>query len=97
MKIQLYRRHYGVHTPVREAIEIPCAYTDIYKGEDIINEQLLIDNIPVNYLLTKVGHVLLVANGFGQCGLEKFANWSKYYDAYVLHIEPSKNDNIEDN
>lgn len=90
MQIQLFRRHYGAHTPapVREAIEIPCTYKDIYKGEDKINEQLLIDNIPSDYLLTKVGHVLLVANGVRQCGLEKFANWSKYYDAYVLHIEP---------
>ena len=57
MQIQLFRRHCGVHTPVREAIEIPCAYKDIYKGEDKINEQLLIDNILSDYLLTKVGHV----------------------------------------
>ena len=90
MIIQLFHRHYGVHTPVKEAIKIPCEYTDVYKGEDNINEQLLIDNIPDDYLLYEVGHILLIADGTGQCGLEKFANWGKYYDGYVLHIDPAE-------
>ena len=93
MIIQLFRRHYEVHAPVKAAIKIPCEYTDVYKGEDNINEQLLIDNIPDNYLMCKVGHTLLVADGTGQCGLEKFRNyWGKYCNGYELHIAPQMED-----
>ena len=88
--IQLFHRHYGVHIPVKEAIKIPCEYTDVYKGEGNINEQLLIDNIPDDYLLCEVGHILLGADGIGQCGLEKFANWGKHYYSYVLLIDPAE-------
>jgi hypothetical protein len=99
MKIQLFYRSYGIHKPIKEAINIPCRFEDVYLGEDRINEQLLIDNIPEGYLQSAQSRVLLVVddglNSVGQCGLEKFLNWKKYFDSYVLHL--SKEENNGDN
>lgn len=89
MYIQLMRRHYGVHSPIKH-VEIPCDFNDVYLGEDRINEQLLLDNIPDGWLPVEPHQILLVAidehgNGTGQyCKI--FRDWKKYFSCYVLEL-----------
>ena len=95
MYIQLMRRHYGVHNPVKY-IEIPCNFSDVYLHNDCINEKLLLENIPEGWLPVPPSEILLMVgdddSGTGQCGLKLFRNWSKYYDSYSLELreKPSK-------
>ena len=89
MFIQLYHRHYGVHKPIKHT-EIPCDFHGVYIGEDRINEELLLNNIPEKWLPVPAGMILLVVgdeNGStGQYDLERFRPWAKYFDAYVLEL-----------
>lgn len=89
MYIQLSHRHFGVHKPIKHT-EIPCEFKDIVLGDDHINEELLLKHIPENWLSDKPEKILVTVEdkygGTGQCGLEHFRNWSKYYDAYVLNL-----------
>ena len=93
MYIQLMHRHYGMHSPVKH-IEIPCEFSEVYLGEDNINEDLLLDSMPNGWLPTKAENILLaVADKYGSTGqrkLTKFRSWAKYFDAYCLelHKEP---------
>lgn len=93
MYIQLMHRHYGLHSPIKH-IEIPCEFSEVYLSNDNINEELLLESIPKDWLPTKVENILLaVADKYGstgQCGLNKFRSWAKYFDAYCLelHKEP---------
>lgn len=93
MFVTLRHRHYGVHKFIKE-IEIPCNFDEVYLGEDNINEQLLLDNIPKGWLRDKPNQILLMVedelgNGTGQHNLKIFRNWSKYYDCYSLTISKS--------
>ena len=89
MYIQLMRRHYGVHSPIKH-VEIPCNFNDVYLGEDHINELLLLSNIPDGWLPVEPQNILLVVidehgNGTGQyCKI--FRNWEKYFSCYVLEL-----------
>lgn len=89
MYIELRHRHYGVHKPVKH-IEIPCAFSDVYLGEDHINEKLLLENIPDGWLPTKPCNILLTVDfgncGCGQYGVNEFRPWAKYFDSYVLTL-----------
>jgi hypothetical protein len=96
MKVILYRRHYGIHTPVKET-EIDGKFEDYYLGEDQINEDLLLKNLPKGFLPVDPSKVLLsvqiindetgeIVSGRGQRGLKKFRNWAKYFDAYNLEL-----------
>jgi len=96
MKVILNRRHYGVHSPIKEAI-IDGEFTDYYLGEDQINEELLLKNLPEGFLPVSPSKVLLsvqnvssktgdVIGATGQRGLKKFKNWAKYFDAYNLEL-----------
>ena len=93
MYIQLMHRHYGVHEPIKHT-EIPCEFSEVYLGEDYINEELLLEHIPEGWLPTNPSLILLAVGdkygSTGQCGLEKFRSWAKYFDAYCLelHNEP---------
>lgn len=93
MYIQLMRRSYGLHEPIKH-LEIPCDFSDIYLGENNINEDLLLEHIPEGWLQDKPSNVLItVANKnytTGQYGLKKFKSWAKYFNAYVveLHRKP---------
>ena len=93
MYIQLMHRSLGVHDPIKH-IEIPCRFEDVYLGEDNINEDLLLENIPKGWLPTSPSLILLtVGNKYGTTGqynLDKFRVWAKYFDAYCLelHKEP---------
>ena len=93
MYIQLMHRHYGLHSPIKH-IEIPCEFSDVYLGEDNINEELLLESIPEGWLPTKTESILLATadkyGSTGQRGLKKFRSWAKYFDAYCLelHQEP---------
>ena len=94
MYIQLMRRSYGIHTPIKH-LEIPCDFSDIYLGENNINEDLLLEHIPKGWLQDKPSNVLItVANNngstTGQFKLKKFKSWAKYFNAYVveLHRKP---------
>ena len=82
MYIQLMRRSYGLHEPIKH-LEIPCDFSDIYLGEDNINEDLLLEHIPRGWLPDKNGTT-------GQRNLKKFKSWAKYFNAYVveLHRKP---------
>lgn len=89
MYIQLMRRHYGMHSPIKH-IEIPCEFSDVYKGDDNINEKLLLNSIPDGWLPVEPRKILLtVADEYGSTGqsyLDVFRNWSKYFDSYVLEL-----------
>ena len=95
MKVILNRRHFGVHTPVKEAV-IEGEFTDYYLGEDQINEDLLLKNLPKGFLPVDPSKVLLsvqnvndageVIGATGQIGLKIFRNWAKYFDAYNLEL-----------
>ena len=89
MYIQLYHRSYGVHTPIKH-IEIPCDFHRVYISNDKIDEELLMSNIPDNWLPVPEDRILLtVGNGngsTGQCNLSIFRPWAKYFDAYVLEL-----------
>lgn len=87
MYIQLMHRQYGLHSPVKH-IEIPCEFSDVYLGEDNINEELLLKHIPEGWLPTKTEQILLAVGdnhgSTGQRNLTKFGSWEKYFDAYCL-------------
>ena len=90
VRIILCKRHFGEHKILKE-INVDCKFSDVYLGEDDINEELLLSVIPKNFLPTEPKNILLVkidedGGGTAQRGLNIFKNWSKYYDAYVLHI-----------
>lgn len=93
MYIQLMHRHYGVHEPIKH-VEIPCEFSEVYLGDDNINEELLLKSIPAGWLPTKPEQILLAVAtknwSTGQCKLTKFRSWAKYFDAYCLelHKEP---------
>lgn len=93
MYIQLMHRHYGFHKPIKH-IEIPCEFSEVYLGDNNINEELLLESIPKDWLPTKPSSILLTVEnkfgGTGQYGLNKFCSWAKYFDSYVLelHKEP---------
>jgi hypothetical protein len=88
--IQLNKRHYGIHSALKY-LELPnVAFEDIYLGEDQINEELLLTNIPDGWLPVPPERILLMVGdslgSTGQNGLIKFRNWSKYFDSYSLDI-----------
>lgn len=89
MYIQLMYRSYGVHQPIKH-IEIPCAFSEVYKSEDNINEELLLSNIPDGWLPTKPSWILITvvdkSCATGQRNLSLFRNWEKYFDSYVLDL-----------
>lgn len=96
MKISLWRRQYGIHEKVKETT-IEGDFNDYYKGEDDINEDLLMQNIPEKFLPKKPERILIsvqsvnssgeVTGGTGQRRLKVFKNWAKYFDSYVLELE----------
>jgi hypothetical protein len=75
---------------VKGIIEIPCSFSDVYHCVDNIDEELLLKSIPDKYLPVPANEVLILVSDkygcTGQCGLEKFRNWSKYYDCYSLEL-----------
>lgn len=90
MYIQLMHRHYGVHEPVKH-MELPCTFDEVYHGNDIIDEDRLLELIPDDWLPVTPSKILLVAVddsgcGTGQYNVEHFMVWAKYFDAYVLEI-----------
>lgn len=95
MYIQLMSRSYGVHEPIKH-IEIPCRFEDVYLSEDHINEELLLEKIPPNWLPVKPKNILLTVvkgyDGTGQAGLSIFRSWAKYFDSYVLQLRKEPED-----
>ncbi len=89
MYIQLMRRCYGVHSPIKH-IEIPCEFNDVYLGDEHINEKLLLENIPDGWLPVEPRMILLTVadetGSTGQGGLEIFMSWGKYFPSYVLEL-----------
>jgi hypothetical protein len=98
MKIELAKRHYGVHKPVKEA-EIPGEFSDYATlmpmprsrpDEFAIDEDKLLAALPDNFLPVAAKSVLLCVSdeggGTGQTGLSRFRNWAKYFDAYCLNL-----------
>ena len=93
MYIQLMHRHYGLHSPVKHT-QIPCEFSEVYLGDNHINEDLLLASIPEGWLPAKPSQILLAIGtkygSTGQYGLKQFHSWAKYFDAYCLelHREP---------
>lgn len=89
MYIQLFHRSLGVHTPIKH-LEIDLNLDDVYKGEDNIDEALLLTVIPEGWLPVKPSDCLLtVANDNGGSAgqyTEIFRPWAKYFDSYVLEL-----------
>ena len=89
MYIQLMHRHYGIHSPVKR-VEIPCGFEEVCQGENKINEDKLLENIPDGWLPDRPENILITVAGvhcsIGQYGLKKFRSWAKYFDAYVLEL-----------
>lgn len=89
MYIQLMSRHFGVHTPIKH-IEIPCNFSEVYKGDDNIDEEILIKSIPECWLPVSPEKILLTvadeAGSTGQRNLSRFMSWRKYFDSYVLEL-----------
>ena len=89
MYIQLYHRHHGVHSPIKH-MKIDCNLSDVYFGQDHINEELLLEHIPAGWLPVAPDKILLTvgsnSGSTGQCNLGKFMSWSKYFDSYMLEL-----------
>lgn len=89
MYIQLMHRHHGFHRPIKH-VEIPCTFSDVYLGDNNINEELLLEYIPEGWLPTKPSLILLTVadecGSTGQRNLNKFRSWAKYFDAYCLEL-----------
>ena len=89
MYIQLAHRHYGIHEPIKH-LKIPCDFNEVYLGDNNINEDLLLKNIPADWLPVPSKAILLaVGNEHGSTGqynVSQFRPWAKYFDAYSLTI-----------
>lgn len=93
MKLVLNKRHYGVHSLVKE-VEIEGTFRNYAKkiGDDDyqINEQKLIESIPKDFLPVDPKNILLTVGeswgSTGQIGLSIFKNWSKYFDCYSIEL-----------
>lgn len=95
MVIRLYHRTNGYHTLVKET-KIPFTFRKYVKGciptEHRIIEDLLIENIPDNFLPVESSKILLTVmdksktGATGQRGLSRFKNWSKYFPGYCLDL-----------
>jgi hypothetical protein len=100
MKVTLYRRHYGVHSRVREsevagsfaewAIQTDPAPGPQWRESLRIREAELIAALPKGFLPVAPGLVLLTVGdatgGTGLVGLQVFRSWAKYFDAYALEL-----------
>lgn len=93
MKVQLRFRSYGVHSLVKE-IEVEGRFSDYCentsKWDYKIDEDKLIDNLPKDFLPTSPNKILVTigndAGSTGQIHLNRFRNWAKYFDCYVLEL-----------
>lgn len=91
MKVILYKRRYGVHRFVKEC-EVPVSFNKVYIKEDVINEDLLLNLLPKNWLPVEPREILLTISdkegcGTGQRGLNRFLPWAKYFDSYVIELQ----------
>ena len=94
MKLELFKRHCGCHTLIRECSikgSFKSYATKIYEKDDYkINEQKLLNAIPKNFLPCEPNQILLTIEenwgGTGQTGLTLFRNWAKYFDSYSLGL-----------
>lgn len=90
MTIELFHRHYGVHHRIK-AIEIPLEFESVYHGEEDVDEDALLDNMPDGWLPVEPHEILLmVADGncaTGISNLVRFRPWAKYFDSYSLVIK----------
>lgn len=98
MKIELTKRHYGLHELVSDG-DVPGVLADyatlapmprIRSDEYAVDEDMLLAALPEGFLPVPPSRVLLLVGdengGTGQSGLSKFRNWAKYFDAYALTI-----------
>jgi hypothetical protein len=96
VKVQLTRRHYGIHDLKKEA-DIPGTLADYatvkpdsgspYDGREYsIDEEKLTAALPEGFLPAPVQHVLVGIDDTAQSGLTVFHDWAKYFDAYMLWL-----------
>ena len=96
MKVELTRRHYGIHDLVKDA-ELPGQFSDYAipvpgttQDEYKIDEDKLLAALPEGFLPVPTRRVLLTVRdadwSTGQVGLTRFKSWAKYFDAYTLSL-----------
>lgn len=97
MKVNLRRRHFGVHELLRDC-ELPGAFADYAAkkpggtGPDdcAVDEAKLLGGLPEGFLPISPRRILLTVEdadgGTGQTGLTAFRDWAKYFDAYVVSL-----------
>jgi len=95
MKVILYHRHYGLHSPIKE-IKIEGNFYDYVKKEKhhmdnyLVDEDKLINSLPDKFFPTTPNKILItVSKGNWSTGLfnvDKFMKWSKYFDSYVIEL-----------
>jgi len=95
MRIVLRTRHYGVHNFVKET-NIVGTFDEYVKektngiDEFEVNEELLLKNMPTDFLPTQSKNILLIIDngkyGTGLCGVKEFRKWRKYFDSYALEL-----------
>lgn len=94
MKVRLYKRHYGVHSLVKEC-EVEGTFrrygkkidgVDSYK----INEERFLNALPEKFLPIEAKKVLLtVSEEWGSTAISElnvFRPWAKYFDSYSIEL-----------
>lgn len=99
MIVQLYHRHYGQHSLIKEC-EIVGTFRRYSKKitntkwwmepKYEINEELLLSELPKGFLISEPNKTLLTYSegeiATGLSDLKKFKSWSKYHDSYTLML-----------
>ena len=89
MYIQLMWRHNSVQYPVKST-HILCNYYDVVRGQDSINETVLLKYIPVGWLPAQPSEILLTVvnerGSLGQRNLKYFRSWARLFDCYILEL-----------
>lgn len=96
MVVKLYFRRYGIHEFIKE-VKIKGSLEDYYFGLDNINEELLLKNLPDDFLPVEPSKILLLVENLhfktgepigstGQRNLSYFKNWEKYFHSYCIEL-----------
>jgi hypothetical protein len=97
VKVNLRRRHYGIHEMVRDC-DLPGVFADYATTKPgstdpddcAVDEAKLLGALPEGFLPLSPRRILLTVEdengGTGQTGLTAFRDWAKYFDAYVVSL-----------
>lgn len=101
MKVKLFRRHYGIHTLVKETEVEGTLRRYVKRNSEVdpaagetfaVQEERLISALPNDFLPVDPSKILLTIQDKGkmgstaQVGLSQFRNWAKYFDAFCIEL-----------